>query len=400
MRYRCPKCGKTLNAHDPHLIQQLPHELQLEFPAVLTHKGGVSKAVADLLRPCIQNSVGPERFRKILRELHHLKHDRLELQYLTSLYNKRKNYQSYFTMSAPQQFSSFNDRSLYAGYVPTAVYFRRVYTAIIDVLRPKMDKHMMILDKKVLKGDHSFKFPKKMAKIEDVSVFSGLYTVTNEYEEIVLQVLVPSKALAYLRYSFQKMRDAYSYYGHTLPVAFFTDNVKGDRSFLEEMFESLTENVEPAKVNSGTADDIQLPNDVEVKYLCRDFEAMENEICNLLEDMKNIVVTDPGTELAVGFDGEWKPYSTKDIIDVVQNSYKKTVYVLHLDRSWSILPSSLKTLLADNKIKKVGKSVGTDIGRIQKAFKIKCSGKLELGTFCAERKCTPNGRTSLSDMCF
>lgn len=94
MRYRCTakNCGTTLNAHDLDLIRQLPHELQLEFPAVLTHKGAVSKAVADLLRPCMQNSVGPERFQKILRELHHLKHDRLELQYLTAVYNKRKSF--------------------------------------------------------------------------------------------------------------------------------------------------------------------------------------------------------------------------------------------------------------------------------------------------------------------
>lgn len=57
----------------------LPYEPQLEFPPVLTHRGGVSKAAADFLSPCIQNSVRPERFQKILVELHHLRHDRLEL---------------------------------------------------------------------------------------------------------------------------------------------------------------------------------------------------------------------------------------------------------------------------------------------------------------------------------
>ncbi|OBZ82605.1 hypothetical protein A0J61_09343, partial [Choanephora cucurbitarum] len=91
MRYRClsPGCGKTINAHDSQVIKQLTYELQFEFPAILTHKGDVFKAVADLLRPCIQNPIGPKRFQKILVELHHLCHDCIELQYLLSVYRKR-----------------------------------------------------------------------------------------------------------------------------------------------------------------------------------------------------------------------------------------------------------------------------------------------------------------------
>ena len=73
----------------------------------------------------------------------------------------------------------------YAGFVPSGTYVRTLYTAIIQTLRPKMDKHMMLLDGKVLKGDHSFKFPKHMAKTNEASVFTALYTITNEYEEIV-----------------------------------------------------------------------------------------------------------------------------------------------------------------------------------------------------------------------
>ena len=66
-------------------MRQLPVQLQAEFPAYLSHRGAVSKQVGDLLRPCIQNSMGPERISKVLRELHTLKHDRSELQYLTAM---------------------------------------------------------------------------------------------------------------------------------------------------------------------------------------------------------------------------------------------------------------------------------------------------------------------------
>ncbi|KAI8876712.1 hypothetical protein K501DRAFT_279141 [Backusella circina FSU 941] len=77
---------------------------------------------------------------------------------------------------------------LYVGYVPRGVHNRMVYTEIIS----KMDKHMILLGGKVLKGDYPFKFTKHIVKIADASVFIGLYTMTNEHEEIVYQVLVPS----------------------------------------------------------------------------------------------------------------------------------------------------------------------------------------------------------------
>jgi hypothetical protein len=42
----------------------------------------------------------------------------------------------------------------------------------------------MTLGGKYLKGDHSFKIIKRMGKIEGTPMFTVLYTVCNEYEEI------------------------------------------------------------------------------------------------------------------------------------------------------------------------------------------------------------------------
>lgn len=55
-----------------------------------------------------------------------------------------------------------------------------------------------------------------MAKIEVSSVFTALYTMNSEYEEIVHQVLVPSKSLSYLKHLFKKI----VIYGHETPIAF------------------------------------------------------------------------------------------------------------------------------------------------------------------------------------
>ncbi|CAO3656087.1 unnamed protein product [Mucor hiemalis] len=116
IRYRCtdPKCGASFNAHDSDIIEQLPFELQVEFPAVSTRRGGISKAVADLLRPCTQNSVGPERLHKILRELHVLRHDRIELQYLLNELKKRMEF-----LSTSEWQSAMNEKNFF--FIPSVM---------------------------------------------------------------------------------------------------------------------------------------------------------------------------------------------------------------------------------------------------------------------------------------
>ncbi|KAL9536765.1 hypothetical protein MBANPS3_012383, partial [Mucor bainieri] len=422
LRYRCSmqNCKKKYNAHDDQIIEQLPMELQMEFPAVLTHRAGVSKAVANLYRPCIQNSVGPERFQKIIREQHHLKHDRLELQYLLAKVNQRNSAfeNSGFNFPPVEPFSNFDDPKGYAGYVPSGGYFRTLYTSLIEVLQPKMDKHMMLLDGNVLKGDHSFKFPKHMGKIEDNSVFSALYTMTNEYEEIVQQALVPSKSLSYLKHALEMMNAAYDDYGHDMPTAFFTDNVSGDKAFLESIFSSLKEGLEPLQRKEVsfhcTSEELALPDDVEMVYVSpEDYNEIEGKMEALVQELKSM-----DSQAAVGFDAEWvvsiqRRNQAEDIqisnatesnraennkVSTIQIAYKKTVYILHFDDACTSLPPSLVELLTDESIKKVGRNVGGDLARIARGYGTIGTGALELGAFCSARKCIPTGTLSLSEI--
>lgn len=372
----------------------------MEFPAVLTSKGGVSKTVANLLRPCMQNSMGPQRFQKLLRELHVLRHDQLELQYLLSCLAKKKGLLRNYSFLP---YSNFEDPHQYAGYVPSATYFRTLYTAMIEELKPKMDKHAMLLDGKVLKCDHSFKFPKHIAKIEDAGVFTALFTVTNEYEEIVHQVLVPSKSLIYLKHSLQKMKEAYELYGHEMPVAFFTDNVQSDKRFLESIFDSLKviqevpRQQETANSNANRLF-LRLPNDVEVDYLNRDVGLIIRKMKDLND--KLTVERNAGKPSVIGLDTEWNVNDDPhyDQVDVIQIAHGNTVDVLHIDRSWLALPKELVDVLVNADITKVGRSIGVDFSRLNNRFGIECKTKLELGSFCSARQLISTGTMSLSDI--
>lgn len=303
-----------------------------------------------------------------------------------------------------QPCSKFDDpHHQYAGYVPLATYFRTMYTAIIDdKLKLKMEKQTMILDgKKLLECDHSFKFPKHIAKIEDASVFTTLFTVTNEYEEIVHQVLVPSKSLLYLKHSLEKMKEAYDLYGHEMPVAFFTDNVQSDKRFLEGIFDSLKVIEKPPQQATGSSESrsfLTLPSDIEMRYVNRDIGRIVETMKSLSDKLE--VERNAGKPLVIGLDTEWNVDDDPqhDQVDLIQIAHGNTIDILHIDRSWNTLSEELVNLLVKSDITKVGRNVGGDFSRINKRFGIVCQMKLELGSFCSQRQLVSNGLMSLSDI--
>ncbi|KAG2212145.1 hypothetical protein INT45_002922 [Circinella minor] len=126
--WRCYRCRKTINGHDSELIDSLPYHIQSIFPAILTHRGGISRQLADLLRPCFQNAIRPGHLHDLLQELHHLRHNRLQLTYLTLIDYQQQHAPQFssfgrsgLSQSHPQ-FSYFDDPLGYAGYVPSATY--------------------------------------------------------------------------------------------------------------------------------------------------------------------------------------------------------------------------------------------------------------------------------------
>ncbi|KAG2217970.1 hypothetical protein INT45_001404 [Circinella minor] len=121
---RCYKCKKTTDGYDSELMDSLPYHIQSIFPAILTHRGGILRQLADLLRPCFQNSMGLERLHDLLQELYHLRYSRLQLTYLTSIDHQQQHVPqlSFFGASGVNQSyppsSNFDDPLGYAGYVP------------------------------------------------------------------------------------------------------------------------------------------------------------------------------------------------------------------------------------------------------------------------------------------
>ncbi|KAI9249771.1 hypothetical protein BDA99DRAFT_217405 [Phascolomyces articulosus] len=411
IRYKCSndKCTVTMNAHDDHVLSQLPEYLQAEFPAYLTHRCAVSKLVGDLLRASVQNGMGINRVQAVLREFHNLRYAKLHLQYLDSL-KHRQTYPTHEDLIDRRDpkfqyapFSAFDDRNGYAGYIPSAGYLRNVYTSMIDQLRPLIDKELMILGGLILKGDHSFKVPNHMAKLGGSAAFTALYTICNEYEEIRMQLLVPTKALVHIEGPLKEMISSYKFYGHPEPELFFTDNVKGDQGTLERTITSLKQPIDQlnsdrtSSINQDTSDTIylELPDHVSV-HLIDEYSCIPHavqSICNYVQG--------PRRQVVVGFDCEWKfnpiTYTTGKV-SLVQVACKNDVWLFRINTT-APFPASLSSLIEDPSILKVGRNVKGDLKKLQRDYRISWNGALELGSFCRRRGAIGRGTLGLSAIC-
>jgi hypothetical protein len=150
--------------YQSEIVKQLPAHVRADFPAVLTHRSGFSTQLVRLLRPQFQNATGPHRMHQILRINHTERFDTVQFQYYDAVRDKLREQikaKALIGNTSPAtsypEFSTFDDKNGYNGYVPSANYLSHVYCSIIAELRPYMDQHTSLLDGVVLKGDHSFK---------------------------------------------------------------------------------------------------------------------------------------------------------------------------------------------------------------------------------------------------
>ncbi|KAI8136866.1 hypothetical protein BJV82DRAFT_675472 [Fennellomyces sp. T-0311] len=348
-----------------------------------------------------------------------LRHATLELQYLDAVKHRQSTQPTIATAfrSSSQatkypEFSEFNDKNKYPGYIPSKKYLRGIYTAIIATVRPYIQRLVKLTGGEVLKGDHSFKILKNMGAMNDQPTFSAMYTVVNEYGEIRLLQLTPTKALSHLGPQFDAMMASYHEFGHPPVKAFFTDNVKGDKNFLVSHIPSLLDGVQDVQAtpptNVGNLDVLEIPDDIWDRLAVADAPEVINRLCNtLLEESVN------KNGITIGLDCEWRFNETtkqSGKVAVIQIAWAANIYIFQVFRCRS-LPTSLAAVLKSTSIKKAGKQVNSDLARIAKDYGVDCappkdkSGKTkpgfnyELGQFCRERDVIHNGKLGLDRIC-
>ena len=164
-RYRCTNClhpktkkkTVTFRSWDRRILEVLPPTLAAEFPAYLSHRSGMSKALFSWMRMCFSSGMGAKRFADALVAEHLLRYDELQLQYL-----------DYITCSITMNtwmgkkypsFLPFHDTSPDGrhGFVPRSQWFRDMYDRFMEDHRHEFNQHTAMLSAEICAIDHSHK---------------------------------------------------------------------------------------------------------------------------------------------------------------------------------------------------------------------------------------------------
>lgn len=166
-RYRCRECvnprtGKkgtlTFRSWSSAVLSKLPAYVAEQFPAILTHRSGISKVVFKMLRSAINSGMGPKKFSDALRAHHLLEYDILQIQYLEFLSDRDRTLDTWMGEKY-LAFPPFEDRSPsgFHGYTPSANYLRNIFDSFIEQHRQEIDQNMAMRSCRVGAIDHSHK---------------------------------------------------------------------------------------------------------------------------------------------------------------------------------------------------------------------------------------------------
>lgn len=160
-------------------------------------------------------------------------------------------------------------------------------------------RELQIIDGRVLSGDHSRKTA-KFIRLQGVRLFKAVYTLMNEYGQIVGIWFCMTEGLEELRPMLQNVADRFKSYGYTLPLLYYTDVCCKDRKVMKSIFSSLDQGgVQILEQDFPLLTPEELG--MKVRYI-KDPE-LANSICDALLSDDSIKV--------VGFDCEWTPPALK-----------------------------------------------------------------------------------------
>lgn len=146
-----------------------------------------------------------------------------------------------------------------------------------------------------------------MAKLDGTVLFSALFTIVNELEQVRWQVFVPTKALEHIKGGFVGIVESLRTRGLPPPLIGYTDNVHADYATAVECIPSLKFNVSP------TTKTASLP----VAVLSRDVTTISSSTIAAIENVCSCI-------LQIGPDGTTSP----------------TAVVLGIRLQWEFTPDS------------------------------------------------------------
>lgn len=153
--YCCDACKHHYAGWSTEILESLPRYLRLAFPAILSHKGGLSLNVMTQLRVGNQHKMGPHGIHALLLEMHTMRFNQLQLQYLEAVFERelvsqelggaiQSTLHSYMSTTTAE-FGDFGDIHRYAGFVPSDRYLSEMLNKAVERDERNANQHTACL---------------------------------------------------------------------------------------------------------------------------------------------------------------------------------------------------------------------------------------------------------------
>ncbi|KAK6974250.1 hypothetical protein R3P38DRAFT_2812166 [Favolaschia claudopus] len=269
-----PGCGTSFQGSDPHIISQLPAFVQAAFPAYISPRGAVSTFMMSQMVNTFSTRLGPSPFAEMCSELQYKDHAVQEFMYLSAA--------KFYGQTGLKSFSSFDDRTGYAGSVPSVSYLKALFADYISAHRIYIERDTAARPLTIAKADHTFDFLKHMGGLKGERIFTAAYTVLNEFEEVCAHSLTLTKSLAFVEDMFKAIFEGLKKANHPPTQIIYTDSPQSEHTFHESINSSLTHNVE--RITDWT-DLPSFERTAEVyTHFCVDTIAVEQTASDILQD--------------------------------------------------------------------------------------------------------------------
>ena len=245
---------------------------------------------------------------------------------------------------------------LYHQKVPTISYLIRRLIIIMEDSSLYKTKRMQMIDGRHFSGDHSFKLS-KMIYTKNSKPFAAVYCVLNEIGQVVAWWLTTGTGMSELENSIGKIKTRNELHGFDGPDIVSTDRCCQERHFWNKLFKLDSAAAAMSELKESdlrTIRVIKLPTRAE---LVTTVEGTDLVIGNVIS---TYIMSQPREQQVIFVDTEWKIGNAKADL-LILALLDGRVFLFHLTpitkNGRNSIPSSLKQLLEDDSVMKIGNQV-------------------------------------------
>jgi hypothetical protein len=246
-QYQCGDCAHYFAPWNPVTVSLLPRELQELFPCVVLARSAVDKRVLRMLEPQLVVGNGFQTVERTLQENYMNQYHSRESSYYFHIDRRRKQHvrgellvfgAQEQLLSSPQQFSDFGDRGGYDGSVPSDTLLEAAWYLVSETREHWYHRRQQLIGGSILSGDAAHKLVKGV-RLLNANVVYGIFTVLNEWNQVVLQRPLLQDAvgsIAELQGDLERLSERYKVMGFPCVQVWYSDSCCADRPVIERAF--------------------------------------------------------------------------------------------------------------------------------------------------------------------